>query len=193
MSRVCHRPSAHRRELQNRERQQAGVSTFLVLSCKTKLMIRLLFPLLLLASAAFAAEPIVGTWKLESQTVNGQKRDFEEMTLRVYPTGDSYEFAYSVPVNKIHFVSQRFVKVHFNGTDADVQDVKNNKVGTVKITKGAPTKTGTEYRMVISGPNHPTGESTLTVSADGKKLTAESTATVPNQGQMTSLQVYSRL
>ncbi len=160
-------------------------------------MIRLVFgvivPVLLFASVASAAEPIVGTWKLESQIVNGQHLDFEEMTLRVYPTGDSYEFAYSVPVNKIHFVSQRFVKVHFDGSDADVQDVKNNKVGTVKITKGATTKAGTQYKVVISGANHPTGESTLTVSADGKKLTAAATATIPNKEPITSLQVYARL
>ncbi len=154
---------------------------------------RAIVALLFLASAALAAEPIVGTWKLESQSMNGEKRDVEEMTLRVYPTGDSYEFAYSVPVNKIHFVSARFVKVHFNGTEADVQDVKNNKVGTVKITKGATTKAGAEYKTVISGPGRPTAEGTLTVSADGKTLTAQTTAVIPNQHPVTSLQVYSRM
>jgi hypothetical protein len=158
-----------------------------------RLSSRLFILLFLLVCCAFAAEPIVGTWKLESQQINGQKGDFEEMTLRVYPTGDSFEFAYSVPVNKIHIVSQRFVKVHFDGADADVLDVKNNKVGTVKITKGSTTKTGTQYKTVISGANHPTAEATLTVSADGKKLTAESAANVPGKGPQSSVQTFSRM
>lgn len=158
-----------------------------------RLCSRLFILLFVLACAAVAAEPIVGTWKLESQQINGQKEDFEEMTLRVYPTGDSFEFAYSVPVNKIHIVSARFVKVHFDGSDAEVQDVKNNKVGTVKVSRGAVTRAGAQYKTVISGPNRPTAESTLTVSADGKKLTAEATANIPGKGPTSSVQTFSRM
>jgi hypothetical protein len=154
----------------------------------------LLFLLLfLLTGYAFPAEPIVGTWKLESQQINSQKGDFEQMTLRVYSTGDSFEFAYSVPVNGIHIVSARFVKVHFDGSEAEVEDVRNNKVGTVKISKVATTKTGTQYKTVISGPSRPTAEGTLTVSADGKKLTAESTATLPGKGASSSVQTFTRM
>jgi hypothetical protein len=158
-----------------------------------RLCSRLVLLLLLLACFAFAGEPIVGTWKLESQQINGQKGDFEQMTLRVYATGDSFEFAYSVPVNGIHIVSARFVKVHFDGSEAEVQDVRNNKVGTVKINKGATTRTGTQYRTVITGPSRPTAEGTLTVSADGKKLTAESTANIPGKGASSSVQTFTRM
>jgi len=149
-------------------------------------IVRLAILLLLLSNVpAWAAEsePLLGTWKLVSQVVNGQKTDSDPLMLRIYKSGDALEFAYSVPVNNIFFVSTTFTSVHLDGSESDVKDARGKKVGTVKITKSGPS----EYKAVIQGPNRPTASSKLTVSPDGKTLTSES-----GSGTATAVQVFSR-
>ena len=57
---------------------------------------------------AWAAEPLLGTWRLDSQEVNGQKSNSEPLTLKVTQAGDKLAFAFSVPVNNVYFVSMTY-------------------------------------------------------------------------------------
>lgn len=135
-----------------------------------------------------AAEPLVGRWVLISQEVGGQKLAADDLTLRINPAGKGLEFAYSVPVNNIQFVSLRF-SVRLNGTEADVTNANAQKIGTVKVTKAGASV----YRIMIGGPNRPTASGTMTVSADGKTLKSESDATPRGRSApVHTVQVFSR-
>ena len=135
-----------------------------------------------------AAEPLVGRWVLTSQEVAGQKVAADDLTLRITPAGKALEFAYSVPVNKIQFVSLRF-SVRLDGTEADVTNGKSQKIGTVKLTKAGAFS----YGIVIAGPNRPTASGTMTVSADGRTLKSESDATPRGRSApVHTVQVFSR-
>ncbi len=152
-------------------------------------IIRLSFLLLVvLVAQALATESLVGIWKLSSQTIDGHKVDNEPLVLRVYPVGDALEFAFSTPVNGIHLVSLKFTSVHLDGREANVEDVKGKKMGTVKVTKIAPQA----YKAVIEGPNRPKAVATMTVSADNKTLTSESNTEAGGSGGSHVVQVFSR-
>jgi hypothetical protein len=143
---------------------------------------------LLVGVALQAAEPIQGRWLLVSQEIGGRKTDVDELTLRVIPAGKALEFAYSVPVNNIQFVSLRF-SARTDGTEAEVTNANGTKVGTVKVTKVG----GSQYRIVLQGDNKPAAVGTMTVSRDGKSLTSESDSKQPGQQAMTRMvQVFSR-
>src|SRR5579872_134278 len=105
----------------------------------------------------WAAEPLAGRWLLESQEVSGKKTNPDPLTLRITPSGNSLEFAYSLPVNNIQFVSLRFT-APLDGSPADVKDAEGRKVGSVTVTK---TSTG-HYRVVLQGPNRPTSNGSMT-------------------------------
>ena len=152
-------------------------------------MIRVLAIALVLAVApAWAAEPLLGRWLLTSQAVSGQKTPIDELTLRITPKGQMLDFAYSVPVHDIQFVSLRF-SAKPDGTQADVTDANGKKVGTVKVTKTSPVK----YKVVLEGQGRPTAAGGMTVSADGKVLTSESESTRPGQTAPTRMvQVFAR-
>jgi len=142
----------------------------------------------LLAASLQAAEPIEGRWLLQSQEIGGQKTEIDQLTLRVVPKDKMLEFAYSVPVNDIQFVSLRF-SAPPNGTPADVTDANGKKVGTVKVTKA----TATQYKIVLEGPNRPTATGSMTVSADGKTLTSQSDSKPPGQASPTHMvQIFAR-
>ena len=152
---------------------------------KTSLVLAII---LLLASAqAWAAEPLVGRWLLKSQEVAGQQTDADPLTLRIVQQGNAFEFAYSLPVNNIQFVSMSFAP-RLDGTEADIKNSQGTKIGTVKVTKAG----GSLYKVVLQGVNRPTASGTMTVSADGKTLTCESDATLPGQGPTHTRQVFSR-
>jgi hypothetical protein len=119
--------------------------------------------------AVWATEPLVGIWKLESQKMNGEKSDFEPLTLRIAQSGDKLAFAFSVPVNNIHYVSMRYV-VKLDGSDGEVKNGQGENIGAIKMTKGAAS----EYKFILSGKNRPSTSGTLTVSSDGNHLTSES-------------------
>jgi hypothetical protein len=123
----------------------------------------------LLATGIIAApEPIVGTWRLDSQEVNGQKSNAEPLTLKVSEEGDKLAFAFSVPVNNVYFVSNSYT-VKLDGSEADVKNAKGDKVGVVQMTSGGPS----QYKIILKGPNRPDSSGKLTVSPDGKTLTSE--------------------
>ena len=49
-----------------------------------------------LALPISAAEPVAGVWRLAQQEINGQRTDFEPLTLRVLENGNQLSFAFSV-------------------------------------------------------------------------------------------------
>lgn len=135
-----------------------------------------------------AAEPLAGRWLLVSQEVGGQKTAIEEMMLRVNPAGQALEFAYSVPVNDIQFVSLRF-SARLDGSEADVTNGNGQKIGTAKVTRSGAS----EYRVVLQGQNRPTASGTMTVSADGKTLKSESESSARGRaGVIRTVQIFSR-
>jgi len=129
--------------------------------------------LLALASIAGAetAEPFVGIWQLDSQQIDGQKRESDRLTLRISPDGDKFAFAFAVPVNNIDFVSMTYT-TRLDGTEADVKNAQGVKVGTIQITAAGHG----HYKLILKGANRPESSGQLTVSPDGKTLTSESEA-----------------
>jgi len=145
---------------------------------------------LFLAATVYAGpEPLIGTWRLDSQEVNGQKSNAEPLTLKVTPAGDRLAFAFSVPVNDVYFVSMTYT-VKLDGGEADVKNSKGDKVGTIQMTAGGPS----QYKLVLKGPNRPDSSGKLTVSPDGKTLTSETDTVQGGQGgrSMHSKQLFSR-
>jgi hypothetical protein len=120
---------------------------------------------------ARAAEPLAGTWRLERQELNGEKGNFDPLTLRIAQSGDKLAFAFSVPINNVHYLSMSYT-VRLDGSEADVKNGEGEKLGSIKITKAG----GTRYKFTLMGANRPQTSGTLTVSADGKSLTCESDA-----------------
>jgi hypothetical protein len=141
-----------------------------------------------LASQVRAAEPLLGRWLLVSQEVDGQKAEIDELTLRIISEGQALEFAYSVPVNNIQFVSLRFT-ARLDGTEADVTNANGKKIGTVTVTKSGAAL----YKILLQGEGRPTASGTMTVSADGKTLTSESDSKAGAQKTVTHMfQYFSR-
>ena len=136
-------------------------------------MVRRILPVALcLIALARAADvdPLIGTWTLSGQTINGQKVDSDPLTLRIYPAGNALEFAYSVPVNGVHLVSLKFTGVSLDGREGSVKNVRGENVGTAKVTKSGPL----EYKTVLHGANRPTVTGKMTISADNKTMRSES-------------------
>jgi hypothetical protein len=131
----------------------------------------LILAALVIIGDARAAEPLVGTWRLERQELNGEKTDFEPLTLRISQSRDKFTFAFSMPVHNIHYVSMSYT-VRLDGTEGDVKNGNGEKLGDVKITRAGPS----QYKLVLRGPNRPQTSGTLTISSGGKTLTSESDA-----------------
>lgn len=118
---------------------------------------------------AWAAEPLSGKWHLDRQEINGKQVNAEPLILQVTPAGDELAFKFSLPVNSIYFVSMSYT-VRLDGSEADVKNAHNEKIGSIKMLRGS----GSQYKLTIRGPDRPVSSGTLTVSADGKTLTSES-------------------
>jgi hypothetical protein len=117
---------------------------------------------------AWSAEPLLGTWRLGHQEINGQETSSEPMILKVTKAGDKFAFLFSVPVNNIYFVSMSYT-VKLDGSSADVKNAHGDKVGFIRITPNGPS----QYKIVLNSPNRPDSDGKLTVSPDGKTLTSE--------------------
>ena len=133
-----------------------------------------------------AAEPLSGRWRLVSQKVGGEKTAIEQLMLRVIPSTQGLEFAYSVPVKDIQFVSLRF-SARLDGSESDVTNGKGQKLGTAKVTKSGAS----EYTIELQGHDRPTASGKMTVSADGKTLKSESESK-GRGGVLRTIQVFSR-
>ncbi|HEX4227927.1 MAG TPA: hypothetical protein VHZ07_04610 [Bryobacteraceae bacterium] len=123
---------------------------------------------LALIASGWAAEPLVGTWQLDHQEINGHKKETEPLTLRIATDGDRYSFAFAVLVNNIDFVSMSY-SAKLDGTEADVKNANGVKVGTIQITQSSPS----HYKLLLKGANRPETTGSLTVSRDGKTLTSD--------------------
>jgi hypothetical protein len=135
-----------------------------------------------------AAEPLAGRWLLVSQEIAGQKKPAEELMLRINPAGKTFEFAYSVPVNDIQFVSLKF-SARLDGTEADVTNANGQKIGIVKVTKSGAS----QYKIVLQGHDRPSASGFMTVSADGKTLRSESDSSGGGQaGVIHTVQIFAR-
>src|SRR5271170_7154385 len=108
---------------------------------------------------AWAAEPLLGTWRLDSQEVNGQKSNSEPLTLKISQSGDKLAFAFSVPVNNVYFVSMSYT-VRLDGTEGDVKNSQGVKIGTIKMSPAGAS----QYAMTLKGANRPDSSGKLTVS-----------------------------
>ena len=140
-----------------------------------------------LSTAVYAApEPLLGTWRLDSQEVNGQKTNSEPLTLKVSQSGDKLAFAFSVPVNNVYFVSMTYT-VKLDGSEADVKNAQGEKIGSIQLSPGGPS----QYKLILKGPNRPDSSGKLTVSPDGKTLTSEAD-TVQAGRAVHSKQFFSR-
>ena len=125
--------------------------------------------LMLAIGDARAAEPIAGTWRLERQELNGEKNTFDPLTLRISQSGDKLAFAFSVPINNVHYLSMSY-SVRLDGPEGDVKNGQGEKLGAIRITKTG----GGRYKFTLTGTNRPQTSGTLSVSPDGKHLTSES-------------------
>jgi hypothetical protein len=138
------------------------------------------------AAAAVAPEPLVGTWRLERQEIDGEARSFEPLTLKITPTGDRLAFAFSVPVNNVYFVSMSYT-LRLDGTEADVKNARDEKIGTIQMRNDGPS----QYKLTLKGPNRPDSSGKLTVSPDGKSLISEAESKQAGRN-VHSKQVFSR-
>jgi hypothetical protein len=118
-----------------------------------------------------AADPLIGTWRLQQQEVNGQKGEPDPMALQVSQSGDKFTFAFSVPINEIYFVTLSYT-LRLDGSQADIKDANGQKIGTIQMTRGGAG----QYKLVMKGASRPDSQGTLTISADGKALVSESDA-----------------
>ncbi len=139
---------------------------------KRALMLALFVGLQTVASPARAAEPLVGLWRLQLQEINGQQGNAEPMALQISQAGDKLTFAFSVPMPDIYFVTTTYT-LRLDGSSANIVNGNDQVIGTIQMTRGIAG----QYTLTMKGPNMPDAQGTLTVSADGKTLTSESTAT----------------
>lgn len=138
-----------------------------------RLLVIFAMALFVLSSAtAHAAEPLAGIWRLQSQEVNGEKSNIEPLTLQVTESGDSFTFAFSVPIDDIYFVTLSYT-LRLDGTDADIKNSNGDKIGTIQMRRGGAGK----YTLTMKGPNRPDSRGTLSIAADGKTLVSESDVT----------------
>ncbi len=133
------------------------------------------------------AGAIAGKWLLKSQQVNGRDVQARPLTLRITPTGDVLEFAYSVTVDRRQEVSLRFA-ARLGGSAADVTNSGGVKIGTAKVTRGGPG----QYLVMLEGPRRPTSSGKMTVSKDGKTLTSEADAIAPGGDKLHTVQIFER-
>jgi hypothetical protein len=155
-----------------------------------KLALVLLWALGLSATRVIAAtEPLLGTWRLDSQEVNGQKSNPEPLTLKISQAGDKLAFAFSVPVNNVYFVSMSYT-VKLDGSEAEVKNAHGDKVGSVQMSPAGAS----QYKLVLKGPNRPDSSGKLRVSQDGKTLTSEQDTVQagPSGRSVHSKQIFSR-
>jgi len=127
--------------------------------------------LLTLASPVSAADPLVGTWRLQRQEVNGQESRVDPLVLQISEAGDALTFAFSVPLPDVYMVTATYT-ARLDGSSADIMNGSGQKMGSVQITRGGAGR----YPLTMTGPDRPDSRGALTLSADGKTLVSESTA-----------------
>ena len=139
------------------------------------------------ASPLWAAEPLVGLWRLQRQEINGTAAEFEPLALQIsQAAGDRLRFAFSVPMPDIYFVTITYT-LRLDGSGAEIMDGNNQKVGTIQMTRSGPGQS----LLTMKGPNKPDTQGKITISADGKTLISESDATQAGRS-VHSKQIFAR-
>jgi hypothetical protein len=139
------------------------------------------------ASPLWAAEPLVGLWRLQRQEINGTAAEFEPLALQIsQAAGDRLRFAFSVPMPDVYFVTITYT-LRLDGSGAEIMDGNNQKVGTIQMTRIGPG----QYLLTMKGPNKPDTQGKITISADGKTLISESDATQAGRS-VHSKQIFAR-
>ena len=123
-------------------------------------------------SPLWAAEPLVGLWRLQRQEINGAATEFEPLALQISQTGDRLRFAFSVPLPDVYFVTMTYT-LRLDGSSADIMNANDQKVGTIQMTRSGPR----QYALTMKGQNRPDSQGKLTISPDGKTLVSEADAT----------------
>jgi hypothetical protein len=124
------------------------------------------------AAPLWAADPLVGLWRLQRQEINGTATEVDPLALQISQAGDRLRFAFSVPLPDVYFVTTTYT-LRLDGSSADIMNGNDQKVGTIQMTRRGPR----QYVLTMKGPNRPESQGTLTVSTDGKTLVSESDAT----------------
>ncbi len=139
------------------------------------------------ASPLWAAEPLVGLWRLQRQEINGTAAEFDPLALQIsQAAGDRLRFAFSVPMPDVYFVTIMYT-LRLDGSGAEIMDGNNQRVGTIQMTRSGPG----QYLLTMKGPNKPDTQGKITISADGKTLISESDATQAGRS-VHSKQVFAR-
>ena len=112
-----------------------------------------------LASPAWAAEPLVGLWRLQLQEINGQESTAEPMALQISQAGDKLTLAFSVPMPDVYFVTMTYT-LRLDGSSADIVNGNGQTIGNIQMVRGGAG----QYKLTMKGPNMPEGQVTLTVS-----------------------------
>jgi len=132
---------------------------------------------LLAMSRAWAEEPLVGAWQLIYQKV-GDMKDMPKPlpAMKITQSGTALHFAYLEGLEGRVFMS---FTVYLDGSEADIQNDKGGKIGTARLTKK-----GKEYTLVLQSSNRPPepGKLYFRPGEEGKILTMESDAILPNRG-----------
>ncbi len=142
--------------------------------------------ILLVAPLAWAADPLVGNWRLKSQEVAGNQVNSNPLTLAITPAGKLLNFAYVVTVNDAPVVNLKF-STALDGTEVEVSGGDGKKMGTAKVSRD-----GAAYKVLIEGPGRPAVTISMTVSLDGNTLVSESDAQTGSGGNVHTKQVFSR-
>jgi hypothetical protein len=145
-----------------------------------------LWTLTLAAMPVFAADGIAGTWALKRQELNGEVTQTPPVRLRIYQTADSLSFAFATLVNDAYVTSMGY-RAPIDGSQAEVKNAKGEKMGTVSIKPAGATS----YTITMGRPGHADTSGKLTLSADGKTLTAE-TETMEGQTTVRLFQQFTR-
>jgi hypothetical protein len=142
--------------------------------------------IVLMTPLAWAADPLIGNWRLTSQEVAGNQTNSNPLTLAITSSNQLLNFAYIVTVNDAPVVNLKF-STALDGTEVEVSGGDGKKMGTAKVSRD-----GAAYKVLIEGPGRPAVTISMTVSPDGKTLVSESDAQTGTGGNIHTKQVFIR-
>jgi hypothetical protein len=149
-------------------------------------MKHLLLTLTLCALApAWAAEPLVGTWQMISQTMNGSNVRPLPIAIKItQASATSLTFTYVS--GREEQVKMAFT-VRLNGTAAPIINETGAQIGTARLTKS-----GDKYELVLQRPGRPPEPGTLVLSDKNLILTCSSETMGPDRVATHIVQQFAR-
>jgi hypothetical protein len=130
---------------------------------------------LLSAARTFAEEPICGKWLMIYQKV-GDMKDMPKPVpgIKITQNGTALRFEYTTGIEEKTYLT---FNPHMDGSPADMLNERGDKVGTARLTKS-----GAVYTLIFEKRNGTQEPGKISLSQDGKLLTMESEASVPDHG-----------